>query len=157
MPWFCLNAFFRKNVIKFCGFVFWIPTFNWKRRRGTSKLGAELWLYFRGQSWLSYDNERSIALKTQFGHDLGLAGVMTWSIETDDFLGICNKTQFPLLRTINQALFRRERGMRGVYTTTATTITTITATSDTSGRISGSLVVVIILIIFQIVIPTWTH
>ena len=84
---------------------------------------------------------------------------MTWSIETDDFLGICSKTQFPLLRTINQALFRRERGMRGVYTTTAstTTTTTTTATSDTSGEISGSLVVVMMLVIFQIVIVTLTH
>jgi len=40
----------------------------------------------------------------------GLAGVMTWSIDTDDFLGKCNGNKFPLLRTMNNALFRREKG-----------------------------------------------
>ena len=40
---------------------------------------------YRGDSWLSYDNERYIALKSQFAYDQGLAGVMTWSIDTNDF------------------------------------------------------------------------
>jgi len=66
---------------------------------------------YRGDSWLSYDNERSIALKSQFAYDQGLAGVMTWSIDTDDFLGMCNGPKFPLLRTINHALYRREQGI----------------------------------------------
>lgn len=66
---------------------------------------------YRGDSWLSYDNERSIALKSQFAYDKGLAGVMTWSIDTDDFLGMCNGPKFPLLRTINHALYRREQGI----------------------------------------------
>ena len=70
----------------------------------------KLYIY-RGDSWLSYDNERSIALKSQFAYDQGLAGVMTWSIDTDDFLGMCNGPKFPLLRTINHALYRREQGI----------------------------------------------
>ena len=48
--------------------------------------------------WLSYDNERSIQAKTEYAYDQGLAGVMTWSIDTDDFLGVCNGPKFPLLR-----------------------------------------------------------
>ena len=36
---------------------------------------------------------------------------MTWSIDTDDFLGMCNGPKFPLLRTINHALYRREQGI----------------------------------------------
>jgi len=66
---------------------------------------------YRGDSWLSFDNERSIALKSEFAYDQGLAGVMTWSIDTDDFLGMCNGPKFPLLRTINHALYRREQGI----------------------------------------------
>jgi len=66
---------------------------------------------YRGDSWLSFDNERSIALKSQFAFDQGLAGVMTWSIDTDDFQGMCNGPKFPLLRTINHALYRREKGI----------------------------------------------
>merc|ERR1711892_1024837 len=66
---------------------------------------------YRGDSWLSYDNERSITLKSQFAYDHSLAGVMTLSIDTDDFLGMCNGPKFPLLRTINHALYRREQGI----------------------------------------------
>ena len=96
---------------------------------------------FRGDSWMSYDNERSVALKAEFAYDAGLAGVtiiilsyspliilsylsnlsyssyffslisklqvMTWSIDTDDFEGICNGPKFPLLRTLNHALHNR--------------------------------------------------
>ena len=65
---------------------------------------------FRGDQWLSYDNERSIQAKTEYAHDQGLAGVMTWSIDTDDFLGVCNGPKFPLLRTINYALYNKQTG-----------------------------------------------
>jgi len=66
---------------------------------------------YRGDSWLSFDNERSITLKSNFAFDSGMAGVMTWSIDTDDFLGMCGGPKFPLLRTINHALYRREKGI----------------------------------------------
>ena len=52
-----------------------------------------------------------ILFKSDFAYDLGLAGVMTWSIDTDDFLGMCGGPKFPLLRTINHALYRREKGI----------------------------------------------
>ena len=52
----------------------------------------------RGDRWLSFDNVRSIRVKSEYAFDQGLAGVMTWSIDTDDFLGVCNGPKFPLLR-----------------------------------------------------------
>jgi len=73
---------------------------------------------FRGDSWMSYDNERSVALKAEFAYDAGLAGVMTWSIDTDDFEGICNGPKFPLLRTLNHALHNREQGIYSGATST---------------------------------------
>jgi len=66
---------------------------------------------YRGDQWLSYDNERSIQAKTEYAWDQGLAGVMTWSIDTDDFLGMCNGPKFPLLRTINHALYSKQAGI----------------------------------------------
>jgi len=66
---------------------------------------------YRGDSWMSYDNERSLRMKANFAYDLGLAGVMTWSIDTDDFLGLCGGPKFPLLRTLNNALHLRELGI----------------------------------------------
>jgi len=66
---------------------------------------------YRGDQWLSYDNERSIRVKTEYAWDEGLAGVMTWSIDTDDFRGDCNGPKFPLLRTINHALHQKQAGL----------------------------------------------
>jgi len=66
---------------------------------------------YRGASWLGFDNERSISIKSNFAYDQGLAGVMTWSIDTDDFLGMCGGPKFPLLRSINHALYRKQRGI----------------------------------------------
>ena len=39
------------------------------------------------QKWVSYDNERSVKMKADLAWDKNLAGVMVWSIETDDFNG----------------------------------------------------------------------
>ena len=47
------------------------------------------WLIFkiqvRGDRWVSYDDEHSVRLKAEFAFDKKLAGVMVWSVETDDF------------------------------------------------------------------------
>ena len=68
---------------------------------------------FRGDRWVSFDNERSLEFKTHFAYDQGLAGVMVWSIDTDDFRGICTGLKYPLLRTLNRALVERELGLHG--------------------------------------------
>lgn len=68
---------------------------------------------FKGLKWVSYDNIESIRIKSQYAYDLNLAGVMTWSIDTDDFRGLCGGPKFPLLRTINNALYEREQGITG--------------------------------------------
>jgi len=65
---------------------------------------------FRGDSWMSFDDEKSLREKTNFAMEHGMAGVMTWSIDTDDFLGHCNGPKFPLLRTLNNALHLHELG-----------------------------------------------
>ncbi|XP_026316249.1 probable chitinase 2 [Hyposmocoma kahamanoa] len=38
---------------------------------------------------VTYDNGRSIALKVKMAIDYGLGGLMVWSIDTDDFKGLC--------------------------------------------------------------------
>jgi len=66
---------------------------------------------YRGDSWMSYDNEKSIRLKSEYAYSEGLAGVMTWSIDTDDFNGDCGGPKFPLLRAINNALHLSSLGI----------------------------------------------
>ena len=45
--------------------------------------------------WVSFDNEQSVKLKADLAWDQGLAGVMVWSIETDDFQGLLCVLCFP--------------------------------------------------------------
>ena len=51
------------------------------------------------QKWVSYDNERSVKMKADLAWDKNLAGVMVWSIETDDFNGrlLVRTNQFCIL------------------------------------------------------------
>ena len=64
----------------------------------------------KGVKWVSYDDQQSIRIKSHFAYQQGLAGVMTWSIDTDDFRGKCGGPPYPLLRTINNALYEQENG-----------------------------------------------
>lgn len=55
-----------------------------------------------------YDSPQSIVNKVRYALGQRLAGAMVWSIETDDFHGVCTndggQKKYPLLRAINQAL-----------------------------------------------------
>jgi chitinase len=42
--------------------------------------------------------------QAQYVKDSGLGGAMIWSVETDDFLGVCGAGRFPLLVAINSVL-----------------------------------------------------
>ena len=88
---------------------------------------------FKDTKWVSYDNETSIRMKTEFAHDNGLAGVMTWSIDTDDFRGSCGGRRYPLLRTINKALYDRSQGL------TAAAPTTTAVSASTTVLVSSAL------------------
>ncbi|CAB4059746.1 E3.2.1.14 [Lepeophtheirus salmonis] len=64
--------------------------------------------------WVSYDDEKSLRVKAEYAHDNNLAGVMTWSIDTDDFRGNCKShkgLKYPLLRVLNNALHKRSIGV----------------------------------------------
>lgn len=58
---------------------------------------------YRNTTWLSYDNEESIAKKVKFALSLGAGGVCIWSIDLDDRVGTSGRT-FPLLNAINDAI-----------------------------------------------------
>lgn len=61
--------------------------------------------------------------QTQYAVDQGLAGAMVWSIETDDFLGLCHGEKYPMLKMINRVL----HGHEVTYPPTAPPPTTPTA------------------------------
>ncbi|XP_015585087.1 chitotriosidase-1 isoform X2 [Cephus cinctus] len=60
---------------------------------------------YSGDQWIGFDNERSLAIKIKYAKKLGLAGIMFWSIETDDFKGICGSSSYPLLKASRTELY----------------------------------------------------
>ncbi|XP_058799608.1 acidic mammalian chitinase-like [Phymastichus coffea] len=53
--------------------------------------------------WIGYDNPKSVQEKAELINALGLGGAMLWTIERDDFRGIC-RDKFPLLMALNRVL-----------------------------------------------------
>jgi len=59
---------------------------------------------YKGIEWISYSNARSVKEKVKVAKSKGLAGVMVWSIEQDDFRNKCGDGKFPLLTSIKNEL-----------------------------------------------------
>ncbi|XP_034946301.1 chitinase-3-like protein 1 [Chelonus insularis] len=57
----------------------------------------------KNDQWIGYDNVKSLREKAELIKRLDLAGVMLWSVETDDFRGVCGE-KFPVLRTLHAVL-----------------------------------------------------
>ena len=52
---------------------------------------------YNGPYWIGYDNEESIKIKVQYANFLEIAGVMIWSIDTDNWRGDWGQKRYPLL------------------------------------------------------------
>ncbi|XP_046972453.1 chitinase-3-like protein 1 [Vanessa cardui] len=98
-----------------------LRTESWEKRYDKS---AKVPYAVQGKNWVSYDDANSLVTKVEYALQFNIAGVMIWSIETDDFHGICHTEDFPLLRAINRAL-----GKSVVTTTTTTEPTSTTSTT----------------------------
>ncbi|KAK9891189.1 hypothetical protein WA026_013505 [Henosepilachna vigintioctopunctata] len=57
----------------------------------------------KDNQWIGYDDIESIKLKTEYAKSLGLQGFMVWSLDTDDFLGICGSGKYPLINSAKTA------------------------------------------------------
>ncbi|XP_046573242.1 acidic mammalian chitinase-like [Haliotis rubra] len=68
--------------------------------------------------WISYDNVRSVTLKTQYLLQQGFGGAMVYMLNADDYRGSCDgKTKWPLFKAINAAVadFVPEKGVEVEY------------------------------------------
>lgn len=61
-----------------------------------------------GNQWVSYDDVQSVTLKAQYAVQRGLGGTMVWSIETDDFHGVCDGQRNPLMHAISNVVRSNE-------------------------------------------------
>ena len=65
----------------------------------------------KGDQWVSFDDVDTIETKVSYLRSMGLAGVMVWSIDLDDFNGSCRPGKtYPLLKAVNRGLGRIEDG-----------------------------------------------
>lgn len=61
----------------------------------------------RDRDWVSYDDNISIIDKVQWVLDAGVAGVMTWNLNSDDWAGLCNGQKFELHAVIKNMLMQK--------------------------------------------------
>jgi len=51
--------------------------------------------------WISYDDPDSVRMKAAYARDHGLAGSMVWSMDSDDFAGVCGRP-YDLIESIKE-------------------------------------------------------
>ncbi|XP_069978338.1 chitinase-3-like protein 1 [Penaeus vannamei] len=54
------------------------------------------------KTWCGYEDSQSLWRKGQYARSQGLAGVMVWSLETDDFSGSCTGRPYNLIRSMTE-------------------------------------------------------
>uniref|UniRef100_A0A182QY58 chitinase n=1 Tax=Anopheles farauti TaxID=69004 RepID=A0A182QY58_9DIPT len=59
---------------------------------------------YKGDQWVSFDDQYMIRHKSEFVKAMGLGGAMIWALDLDDFRNLCGCEEYPLLRTINRVL-----------------------------------------------------
>ncbi|WP_277214162.1 glycosyl hydrolase family 18 protein, partial [Isoptericola croceus] len=61
---------------------------------------------YNDNRFVSYDNERSLIEKANLVNRFKLGGIMLWSLDMDDFLGLCHNKVYPLLTAVTEYLDR---------------------------------------------------
>lgn len=56
---------------------------------------------FKGTYWIGYDNVKSVTEKARYIVTQKLGGAMFWSLDSDDFKGVCKSGLFPLITSVN--------------------------------------------------------
>lgn len=66
-----------------------------------SSIGAYAFL---DNQWMTFDDIETMRFKSKYIRDSKLGGAMIWSLDHDDFRGICGEGKYPLLSALNQGL-----------------------------------------------------
>nr|ACR23314.1 chitinase 4 precursor [Penaeus vannamei] len=85
--------------------------------------------------WCGFDDQDSVYLRARYAKNMGLAGVMAWTIDTDDFRPNCYHEKFHLLNSIKRAFALapgNDTVVCGNYFTTSTPEPTTTTPEPTT-------------------------
>lgn len=123
---------------------------TWTKKRDALTLCPYM---YSGNSWISYEDEQSIIDKANLANKYNLGGVMLWSLNQDDYDGVCSSCKWPLLKALNSAIGRATScsGSSGggggggdsvvvVPTTQKTTTTTKSSNGGGDGGSGGSVI-----------------
>lgn len=84
---------------------------------------------YRGNQWVGYDDVDIVKKKAQYVAENGLGGIMFWSIDNDDFRGVCHDKPYPLIEAAKEAYFQK---------LASTDITVTKKTKTATNRISNT-------------------
>lgn len=59
---------------------------------------------FHGDQWVSFESMDNVREKGKYIKELNLGGAMVWTLDFDDFTGICGYGIYPLLTKLNAEL-----------------------------------------------------
>uniref|UniRef100_A0A2S2Q2H3 Putative chitinase 3 n=1 Tax=Sipha flava TaxID=143950 RepID=A0A2S2Q2H3_9HEMI len=59
---------------------------------------------YRKDQWIGFDDERSLKTKMSWLKEEGFGGVMIWSVDMDDYRGVCGTGKYPLINAMKQEL-----------------------------------------------------
>lgn len=59
---------------------------------------------YKGNQWVSFDDQDMLRRKSHFIRNLNLGGGMVWALDLDDFRNRCGQGHSTLLRTIRNVL-----------------------------------------------------
>ena len=78
---------------------------------------------FKGEQWVSYEDEQSVIEKVKYANEQGFGGVAFNNLAYDDFEGRCNTSnKFPLLRTAKASLRRLDLQKDSTNVITSSTV-----------------------------------
>uniref|UniRef100_A0A0P5TL21 chitinase n=1 Tax=Daphnia magna TaxID=35525 RepID=A0A0P5TL21_9CRUS len=83
---------------------------------------------YKSNQWIGYDDQQSLRLKAEYAMSMNLGGSMVWSIETDDFRGLCHNVPFILIKTITESM----NGPIVIQSTTSSTSAPVTTKATTT-------------------------
>merc|ERR1719449_285431 len=59
--------------------------------------------YYKADQWIGVETAESMLAKGEYAAGKGLAGGIVWSLDTDDFSGLCGD-KYPLINALKQGL-----------------------------------------------------
>ena len=76
---------------------------GWQVKRQNPKIAGPY--AYKDNQWVSFDDAEIVKEKARFINEKGLGGAMIWTLDNDDFRGLCAGEQSPIITALRTELF----------------------------------------------------